>query len=541
MYRTLGEHPAFRAIFNRAADAIFVADDGGRYVLANPAAAALTGHTAEALCTMSVFDLTPSASKEQGHAMWQQFIRQGSLSGEYVLTRTDGAEIEVEFQAVANIWPGAHLSILRDVTARKRDERLLRRAVSLHDATTAMSAAVDEEYVAQAILSAGLTALDAKAGCVFAMVDDGHWAELVASAGLTPAHIGGWVADFQARNHAIRSVRGRYQFSLDAPTLLTRIYQKGEPVRLDQLSELEPPDAQSRLADIGSAVVCLPLVVHDKLLGGLYLFWQDKRELSGDEAAFASTLGGVCAQALERVRLFAAEREAHAKVVASARSIREYQAKLQEMAFDNVVAEERERRRLASALHDGVTQYLALAKITLGPLRRQLGEAERDTLEAGLRLITDAIEATRSLTFELSPPMLYELGVRAALSWLGETLAQRTGLDIEVLHEGEVPPVDDVTASIVFRTVRELLVNVAKHANSSSARVYLRPRDEQLEVVVEDNGVGFDPGSEGAQAGFGLMSIREEIGRLGGSVDVSAPPGGGTCVCVRVPGRKPAG
>lgn len=135
------DDPAFAAIFEHAAEAILLADDEGRYVRANPAAEILTGRSSEELRAMTVFDLTPTANEELRLSMWREFIRQGSLAGEYALTRKDGSLADVDFHAVANIMPGIHLSILRDVTAKKREERRLRRTVSLQEATAAMSAA----------------------------------------------------------------------------------------------------------------------------------------------------------------------------------------------------------------------------------------------------------------------------------------------------------------------------------------------------------------------------------------------------------------
>jgi len=198
------------------------------------------------------------------------------------------------------------------------------------------------------------------------------------------------------------------------------------------------------------------------------------------------------------------------------------------------VVEERERRRLTEALHDGVTQYLALAKITLDPLQQRLHGDDRAAIDTVTRLITQAIGETRSLSFQLSPPMLYDLGLAAALSWFAEKLEQDTGLRVEIVDDGFDPLLDDVTASVVYRTVRELLVNVAKHAKSATATVSLVHRGAELEIVVADRGTGFDP-SQMPHGGFGLMSVSEQIRRLGGVVEVEAAPDEGVRISVRLP------
>ena len=164
------------AIFDRAGDAIFLIDDDGRFIRVNPAAEQLTGYSAEELRTMTFFDLTPSSSLEQGRAQWREFLRAGALSGDYWLSRKNASLVQVEFHAVARVVPGLHLSNSRDVTARRREERRLRRAVNIQEAIAAMSAAVDTAQVAQAILDAGLKALEAQAGHVVTVVDGGRWA-----------------------------------------------------------------------------------------------------------------------------------------------------------------------------------------------------------------------------------------------------------------------------------------------------------------------------------------------------------------------------
>ena len=525
------------AIFARATDAIFLGDDEGRCVLVNPAAETLTGYSSEELCAMTVFDLTPAFLKQTGRAMWRDCLGQGTFSGDYVLTRKDGSLVEVEFQAVASILPGIHLAIMHDVTARKRDERRLRRAASLQEATAAMSAAVETAQVAEVILAAARSALDAQAGFLVAVVDGGRSTEVVAAAGLGPDREEQWAEAFRALGFPPMIVGGRYRFSLEVPTYLVEVFRRAEPIRVEQVVDLTHRGARGNVANLGAAMTCIPLVVSGALVGGLYLFWNDKRAFCEDESAFAATLAGLCAQALDRARLFTAERAARERAVASERAILEHQERLQRMAFDRVVVEERERRRVATALHDGVTQYLALAKITLDPVRQGLDEADRTRMDAAMKLITEAIAETRSVSFELSPPLLYDLGIKAALSWLGEKLEQGSGLKIVIADDGTDPALDDVTASIVFRTVRELLVNVVKHANAATASVSIRRFPDHVEVVVEDAGTGFDPTEMAPSTGFGLVSVREQIERLGGAVKVTSARNEGTRVRVRIPCR----
>ena len=116
------------AIFENSRDAILLADDDALYVDANPAACAMTGYPRDELLGMTIWDLTPGPSREEGLASWREFVASGTLDGEYVIQRKDGSLLAVEFRAVANIVPGVHLSIMRDVSEHKRRAGELREA-----------------------------------------------------------------------------------------------------------------------------------------------------------------------------------------------------------------------------------------------------------------------------------------------------------------------------------------------------------------------------------------------------------------------------
>jgi two-component system CheB/CheR fusion protein len=218
--------------------------------------------------------------------------------------------------------------------------------------------------------------------------------------------------------------------------------------------------------------------------------------------------------------------------------VHDYQDKLRQTAFDTALAEERERRRIAVEVHDHIGQALALAQIKLTSIRDDLTGAPRVAFDHALDLLVQSIADTRTLIFDLSPPVLYDLGLKEALSWLVEDLEKRHGIQIELTDDGRDKPLPDATAALVFRAVRELFANIFKHARATSARLSLRRTDGHYNIDVEDRGVGFDPKEidrRQAGGGFGLFSVREQIGRLGGTVEIVSQPGRGTRVNVRVP------
>ena len=169
-----------------------------------------------------------------------------------------------------------------------------------------------------------------------------------------------------------------------------------------------------------------------------------------------------------------------------------YQQQLRSLASELSLAEERLRRRIAAELHDHIAQNLAISKIKLESLT---GDAEPDlakSLNEVIGLISQTIEATRSLTFEISPPVLYELGFEAAVNWLAKQTRQRFGLDVEFTDDGKPKPLNTDIRVLLFQAVRELLVNVVKHAKAKKAKVFICRIQNNIQITVEDNGVGFD-------------------------------------------------
>jgi PAS domain S-box-containing protein len=222
----------------------------------------------------------------------------------------------------------------------------------------------------------------------------------------------------------------------------------------------------------------------------------------------------------------------------------EYQKKLKSLAARLTLAEERERRRIAGELHDNVSQSLALAKIKLDALRasityQPLVEALKETCGT----LEKAIQDTRNLTFDLSYPILYELGFEAAVAeWLNEQVQDKHGIATEFINDGQPKPLDDNVRVLLFRNVRELLMNVIKYANAGKVRVSVRRIDDSIEVVVEDNGVGFDTAEvrslSGKRAEFGLFSVRESIEELGGSFEIESKPGAGCKATMTAPLKR---
>jgi two-component system, NarL family, sensor histidine kinase UhpB len=222
--------------------------------------------------------------------------------------------------------------------------------------------------------------------------------------------------------------------------------------------------------------------------------------------------------------------------------LREYQESLRQLANEVNTTQEKERKKFAADLHDHIGQSLVLAKLELG----QLGE-RANALDDGVHLsierleeiIDQALNETRSLTQDLSPQVLYELGFDAALEWLSENMQERYDLVCRIECENQPTPLSGDAAVVAFQAVRELLINVVKHAGVKEASVYIRRKEGAVIIDVEDRGEGFVPDSldlpHAHGGGFGLFSIRERLSLLGGHLQINSSPGDGTSAQIVIP------
>lgn len=225
--------------------------------------------------------------------------------------------------------------------------------------------------------------------------------------------------------------------------------------------------------------------------------------------------------------------ELEARVIERTRALRE-------LTVDAALAEERERQAIARDLHDDLGQLLHVAKIKLDTLARMVVDPRGLLLAREIdALVGDASARIRSLTAQLCPPVLENLGLVPALGWLAEEMERVYGLVVEVDDDGLPKPVSPAQAIILYRATRELLINVFKHAKSPFATVETRREDDALVLRVIDDGAGLaDPGvaaATGGGRGFGLASVRERMGYLNGGMCIASQPGVGTVVELRLP------
>lgn len=221
------------------------------------------------------------------------------------------------------------------------------------------------------------------------------------------------------------------------------------------------------------------------------------------------------------------------------------QGTLRELASQLTVSEQRERKRLAAELHDYLAQMLVLGRLKIGQARHQM--ASSDLLKAPVikdldDILTKALVYTRTLMAELSPPVLQELGLPAALKWLAEHMDQHN-LTVAVQCSQQTLTLPEDQAILLYQSVRELLINVTKHAKTSHATVSLAVEgSDRLLITVQDHGCGFDLGaSAGKSEGehFGLLSVNERMEAMGGWLSADSAPGRGTTITLGLPLKQP--
>lgn len=213
---------------------------------------------------------------------------------------------------------------------------------------------------------------------------------------------------------------------------------------------------------------------------------------------------------------------------------------LQRLARTLTEAEDRERRRIASVLHDDFQQELAYIKLELGMVQLQCTDENLgDRLGGMIQKLDEAIQKSRDLSYTLHPPNLNDLGLEGALAELCQEMKAQYGLEVVLRVGPDAEPASRSLGAVLYRSARELLSNVVKHAGSNWAVLELVNKHGRIQLRVEDCGHGFDSdrieSGEDRRTGFGLYSIEERISSLGGSVTVDSEPGSGCSILLTVP------
>jgi PAS domain S-box-containing protein len=212
---------------------------------------------------------------------------------------------------------------------------------------------------------------------------------------------------------------------------------------------------------------------------------------------------------------------------------------LRKLAAELVLAEERERKRIAGVLHDNIAQVLAAIRMRLDLLQGVPSDSmDERTLEEAKALLLQSIQETRALLTDIGNPLLFDMGLKAACESLADRLMNRNPVRIRCDIRDTFKNLNPDVKAILYQVVQELLNNVVKHSLAQHAHVLIDMENGNFRVKVTDDGVGFNPrvlGAPTVDGGFGLYSIRERLSAVDGNLRIESAPGAGTVVTATLP------
>jgi PAS domain S-box-containing protein len=232
-------------------------------------------------------------------------------------------------------------------------------------------------------------------------------------------------------------------------------------------------------------------------------------------------------------------KKAEIALLKNMKQIQQYQKKLKKLNIEITLIEERERRRIAENLHDSLGQTLSLAYLKLSAIDNQEFQSDtRKKIDEIFNLLNKAINESRDLTYDLSPPMLYELGLIPTFKWRLEKIEHLHNIRTQLI-EGKINlNLRNEIAIFIYRIVNELLQNVLKHAGATEIILEISQKNNKYFISVHDNGVGFNrekQKSEKNPEGFGLLSIKERLESFKGHLYLKSEPGTGTTAIIEIP------
>ncbi len=518
----------FRAIFESSQDAIVIADDNGVYLQANPAVRTIFGIPPEQLIGRRISDFmsqTPDFS-----VIWQLFLGTGTFHGELPLTDAKGQTRYIEVSAVANILPGRHLSVIRDITERKTVQEALESInAQLQIQTEELRAQTEEFQVTNEELSVREEELRATNEAL--AESERRYRELVqnANSAIIRWTRNGIVTFFNEYaqaffGYSVEDAVGRYVGFLLPPRDSTGVSTAGLIQDIVNHPERYVNHVNENICRDGERA---------------WMAWTNRPIL--DENGQVVEILAVGTDITKRKRAEDALRELNTTLenkVAQRTAELEYRARqLQKLALELSEAEDRERGRIAEILHDDLQQILAAAKFHLNSIRsRARYDSSIQATAAQIdHMLKDAIDKSRALSHELSPAVLHHGDFRDTLGWLAGQIQTKHGLVVHVDAFSRVDVQSDAIRAFLYKTAQELLFNVVKHARVGEARIRIRRWGPCICLSVSDRGRGFDPQDLRVTAGFGLFSIRERVELLGGRMKIKSFKGKGSTLHIVVP------
>ena len=301
---------------------------------------------------------------------------------------------------------------------------------------------------------------------------------------------------------------------------------------LCQITPYSMPFSTSAGLQTWQSYMCLPLLAKGEVQGVLDLFSLSPNEFVQDQVTLFTTLGQQVGVAIQNARLF--------------EQIRAGRQRLYMLSQQLLEVQESERRHIARELHDEIGQALTAVKVNLQSAQRLNHDALIDPhIQESIGIVERTLQQVRDLSLDLRPSLLDDLGIVAALRWYINRQARRAGFEAELVQDiGDMRLQSDLETTC-FRVVQEAITNVVRHAQAQHVRVELRGFEDSLELIIRDDGVGFDVDAVIERAAgdlsLGLLGMHERVQLTGGRIDIQSDPKQGTEIhaCFPLQKQKP--
>ncbi|MBI4381898.1 MAG: PAS domain S-box protein [candidate division NC10 bacterium] len=503
----------FRSAFGDAAVGMALVDRSGRFLQVNPAYSAITGYTEQELRATDFQSITHADDLEAGMRLIRQLVA-GEIPSfvfeKRIMTKSGAVawvRNSVSLMPHDEGRPGSFIMLAEDISERKRAVETLQ---ALYRASLEIQAPLGLKERLNRLLRTAQTVLELERVNILLADPEGAMLQAVASLGVDDPL------------EAIRVPTG------PAGGGLAQAYRTQQMVTWDgqgpvpEALRLRPPYDQ--IGALRSQVFAnVPLIVQGQAIGVLGADRKHSRQpLDSSTLDLLHLFAAQAAVAIENSRLF--------------EQIQSGRERLQALSRKLVAVQEAERQHLARELHDEIGQMLTGIKLTLEMSMRSSPDAIRTTLGEAQGQLNDLMARVRTLSLDLRPAMLDDLGLVPALLWHFERYAAQTSVRVDFKQAGLEGRVRPELETAVYRIVQEALTNVARHAGVNEATVILCGGQDILGVQIQDQGRGFNPAAAlAATISSGLAGMKERAELLGGHLAIESAPGAGTSVTVKFP------
>lgn len=507
------------ALVEGSTDGIFAKDREGRYLLCNRAGesllgrplAEIIGHRDDQLLAPEVAARVRAADQRLMAAAATETLEEERLGADGVrrtyLTTKGCLRIAGQISGI--------FAIARDISARKADERRLRRLSGFFNAVAQINQAIIHADAAEALL---VTACDIVVrhgevgGAWIGLLDADGWIEVVADSGVASEYLSGLRISIDAERAEGHGPNGSAM-------------RDGRPaICNDFLNDPRTRPWQERArASAIRASAAFPLRRGGAVVGVFSLYADQVGFFDEELVTLIGELASDISFALDKLNDDALRRRAEADLRFALERLHEVSARL-------IGVQEDERRRLARDLHDDIGQNLTMIKIVLLGMRRLPDYGEHECIREAADIVDRTLQRVRALSVELRPPQLDDLGLLSALRAHLDGTCRLAGLRASFLAAEDLPPLPESLAIACFRIVQEALNNVVRHARASAVVLELQLADGALLLVLRDDGCGFDAARAFAGAargkGLGLLSMQERAALAGGRLEVRSTAAG---------------